>query len=133
MIEFSIKIINFNIESSVFEVEFIPVDTTLTSLIQHIFIDLLHLPEPNQENIVAYLTKNSPQSYWENQIKMRDIIPLALSLNETMANLIIHPEITTPIYQNHLEEIKATSPQPMDTAEVDEFISNILGKIEGNT
>lgn len=133
MIEFSIKIINFNIDSSMFEVEYIPVDATLTSLIQHIFIDLLHLPEPNQENIIACLTKNSPQSYWENQIKMRDIVPLALSLNETMKNLVIHPEITTPIYQSHLDEINATSSKPMDTTEVDEFIKNILGKIEGNT
>lgn len=130
MQQFSIKIISFNIESSVFHVEYIPEDSTLTTIVQHITIDLSSLDEPSQENIIAILTKNSPQSYWETQIKMRDVVPLAQSLSESMANLVVSSEITSPIYQSYLDESKSISSQPMDTTEVDEFINNVLSKIE---
>ena len=130
MQQFSIKIISFNIESSVFHVEYIPEDSTLTTIVQHITIDLSSLDEPSQENIIAILTKNSPQSYWETQIKMRDIVPLAQSLSESMANLVVSSEITSPIYQSYLDESKSISSQLMDTTEVDEFINNVLSKIE---
>lgn len=133
MQQFSIKIISFNIESSVFHVEYIPEDSTLTTIVQHITIDLSSLDEPSQENIIAILTKNSPQSYWETQIKMRDVVPLAKSLSESMANLVVSSEITSPIYQSYLDESKSISSQPMDTTEVDEFINNVLSKIESNT
>lgn len=133
MQQFSIKIISFNIESSVFHVEYIPEDSTLTTIVQHITIDLSSLDEPSQENIIAILTKNSPQSYWETQIKMRDVVPLAQSLSESMANLVVSSEITSPIYQSYLDESKSISSQPMDTTEVDEFINNVLSKIESNT
>lgn len=130
MQQFSIKIISFNIESSVFHVEYIPEDSTLTTIVQHITIDLSSLDEPSQENIIAILTKNSPQSYWETQIKMRDVVPLAQSLSESMANLVVSSEITSPIYQSYLDESKSISSQLMDTTEVDEFINNVLSKIE---
>lgn len=133
MQQFSIKIISFNKESSVFHVEYIPEDSTLTTIVQHITIDLSSLDEPSQENIIAILTKNSPQSYWETQIKMRDVVPLAQSLSESMANLVVSSEITSPIYQSYLDESKSISSQPMDTTEVDEFINNVLSKIESNT
>ena len=133
MQQFSIKIISFNIESSVFHVEYIPEDSTLTTIVQHLTIDLSSLDEPSQENIIAILTKNSPQSYWETQIKMRDVVPLAQSLSESMANLVVSSEITSPIYQSYLDESKSISSQPMDTTEVDEFINNVLSKIESNT
>lgn len=133
MQQFSIKIISFNIESSVFHVEYIPEDSTLTTIVQHITIDLSSLDEPSQENIIAILTKNSPQSYWETQIKMRNVVPLAQSLSESMANLVVSSEITSPIYQSYLDESKSISSQPMDTTEVDEFINNVLSKIESNT
>lgn len=130
MQQFSIKIISFNIESSVFHVEYIPEDSTLTTIVQHITIDLSSLDEPSQENIIAILTKNSPQSYWETQIKMRDVVPLAQSLSESMTNLVVSSEITSPIYQSYLDESKITFSHPMDTTEVDEFINNVLSKIE---
>ena len=128
LIPFSLKVLDFNKENSSFIVEFIPEQTSYSTLTQTLYIDLANNQEINEEEILSILSRNSPQEYWKKQRATKN---LDTSIAENIINKKLSSEKTSYFLTKNIvtEPVQQTSDSTTKvTSDVEKFIESILNE-----
>jgi len=126
LIPFSLKVLDFNKENSSFIVEFIPEQTSYSTLTQTLYVDLANNQEINEEEILSILSRNSPQEYWKKQRTTKN---LDTSIAENIINKELSSEKTSYYLAKNIviEPVQQTSDSTTKvTSDVEKFIESIL-------
>jgi hypothetical protein len=126
LIPFSLKVLDFNKENSSFIVEFIPEQSSYSTLTQTLYVDLANNQEINEEEILSILSRNSPQEYWKKQRTTKN---LDTSIAENIINKELSSEKTSYYLTKNIviEPAQQTSDSTTKvTSDVEKFIESIL-------
>jgi hypothetical protein len=126
LIPFSLKVLDFNKENSSFIVEFIPEQSSYSTLTQTLYVDLANNQEINEEEILSILSRNSPQEYWKKQRTTKN---LDTSIAENIINKELSSEKTSYYLAKNIviEPVQQTSDSTTKvTSDVEKFIESIL-------